>query len=103
MCFWRFHYTRGVSGLIFIIKLTDQNKGGGVYHDTKERAVAALNLQTPDKVPTFELEFQLEEEMFGRKFITEDLEPEKLVKLSLKEKEAVVRISGIYGSCIRDS
>lgn len=54
----------------------------------KERAVAALNLQTPDKVPTFELEFQLEEEMFGRKFITEDLEPEKLVKLSLKEKEA---------------
>ena len=32
----------------------------------KERAVAALNLQTPDMVPTFELEFQLAEEMFGR-------------------------------------
>jgi uroporphyrinogen decarboxylase len=39
----------------------------------KERAVAALTLKVPDMVPTFELEFQLEEEMFGRKFITEDL------------------------------
>ena len=36
----------------------------------KERAVAALTLKVPDMVPTFELEFQLEEEMFGRKFIT---------------------------------
>lgn len=53
----------------------------------KERAVAALTLKVPDMVPTFELEFQLEEEMFGRKFITEDLTKEGLAKLSWKEKE----------------
>lgn len=56
----------------------------------KERAVAALNLKVPDMVPTFELEFQIEEEMFGSKFITEDLKPENLCKLSLKEKEAKI-------------
>jgi uroporphyrinogen decarboxylase len=56
----------------------------------KERAVAALTLKVPDKVPTFELEFQLEEEMFGRKFITEDLYPQNLAKLSQKEKEAKI-------------
>lgn len=32
----------------------------------KERAVAALNLQVPDMVPTFELEFQLAEELLGK-------------------------------------
>lgn len=37
----------------------------------KERAVAALTLQIPDQVPTFELEFQLEEEMFGKRFLRE--------------------------------
>lgn len=56
----------------------------------KERAVTALNLKIPDMVPTFELEFQLEEEMFGRKFIAEDLDPSNLAKLSLKEKEAKI-------------
>jgi uroporphyrinogen decarboxylase len=56
----------------------------------KERAVAALSLKIPDQVPTFELEFQLEEEMFGRKFIPEDLRPENLAKLSLKEREAKI-------------
>jgi len=50
-------------------------------------AIAALTLNVPDMVPTFELEFQLEEEMFGRKFITEDLTVEGLSKLSWKEKE----------------
>jgi len=35
----------------------------------KERAVAALTLKVPDRVPTFELEFQLEEEMFGKRFL----------------------------------
>ncbi len=53
----------------------------------KERAVAALTLKIPDYVPTFELEFQIEEEMFGRKFITEDMQPHNLAKLSQKEKE----------------
>ena len=56
----------------------------------KERAVAALTLKVPDMVPTFELEFQLEEGMFGRKFITADLEPENLAKLSWREKEAKI-------------
>ena len=53
----------------------------------KERAVAALTLKIPDQVPTFELEFQLEEEMFGKKFLREhDLkgkttsERERLIK-----------------------
>ncbi len=62
--------------------------GGEIQLTPKERAVAALTLKVPDKVPTFELEFQLEEEMFGRKFITEDLKPENLRKLGQKEKEA---------------
>jgi uroporphyrinogen decarboxylase len=53
----------------------------------KERAVAALTLQVPDMVPTFELEFQIEEELFGRKFITEDLRSQNLAKLSQQERE----------------
>lgn len=53
----------------------------------KERAVAALNLKIPDMVPTFELEFQLEEEMFGKKFVTGDLSAVCLEKMSRKEKE----------------
>ncbi|MBT9151606.1 MAG: hypothetical protein DDT40_01802 [candidate division WS2 bacterium] len=32
----------------------------------RERAITALNLQVPDMVPTFELEFQLAEELLGR-------------------------------------
>lgn len=38
----------------------------------KERAVAALTLKIPDMVPTFELEFQLEEEMFGKRFLRQE-------------------------------
>ena len=53
----------------------------------KERAVAALDLKVPDVVPTFELEFQLEEEMFGRKFLTGELSVENMAKMSRKEKE----------------
>ncbi len=53
----------------------------------KERAIAALTLKVPDRVPTFELGFQLEEEMFGRKFLPEELELKNLRKLSSKEKE----------------
>lgn len=34
----------------------------------KERAVAALELRVPDYVPTFELEFQLTDELFGAPF-----------------------------------
>lgn len=53
----------------------------------KERLTAAFNLQRPDKVPTFELEFQLEEEMYGRKFITDDIKPENLGKLSSAQRQ----------------
>lgn len=38
----------------------------------RERAAAALELRIPDRVPTFELEFQLEPEMFGRRFLNQD-------------------------------
>jgi len=53
----------------------------------KERAIAALTLKVPDRVPTFELGFQLEEEMFGKKFLSEELELKNLRKLGGKEKE----------------
>lgn len=49
----------------------------------QERAAAALNLQVPDQVPTFELEFQLEDEMFGRRF----LHGRDLEGLTAKERE----------------
>lgn len=53
----------------------------------KERAIAALTLKTPDMVPEFELGFYLEEEMFGRKFLTGELGVKKLADMSRKEKE----------------
>lgn len=53
----------------------------------KERAIAALTLKVPDMVPTFELDFFLEEEMFGEKFLTDDLLPDNLDKLSTIERE----------------
>jgi uroporphyrinogen decarboxylase len=53
----------------------------------KQRAIAALTMKVPDMVPTFELEFQLEEEMFGKKFYTEELSPQNLKKMTMKEKE----------------
>lgn len=53
----------------------------------KERAVAALTLKIPDQVPTFELEFQLEEEMFGKKFYTDDFLPKNLSSMSRSQKE----------------
>ncbi len=56
----------------------------------KERAIAALTLNTPDRVPTFELEFQLEEEMFGRKFYSEALSPENLSKMGSAEKAKTI-------------
>jgi uroporphyrinogen decarboxylase len=56
----------------------------------KERAVAALTLRIPDMVPTFELEFQLDEEMFGEKLITEEYSTGNLAKFSAKEKEKMV-------------
>lgn len=56
----------------------------------KERAIAALNLEIPDQVPAFELEFQLEEEMYGKSFVSNELIPENFIKLSPKEKSKVL-------------
>ena len=56
----------------------------------KERAAAALNLQTPDMVPTFELEFQLAEEMFGRPFFGAQFSEENQRKMSRKEKDRAI-------------
>jgi len=64
----------------------------------KERAVAALNRRQPDFVPTFELEFQLEEEMFGRKFITDELLPSRLAVMSETEKRRAQRPARAYSS-----
>lgn len=38
----------------------------------RERAIMALTLQQPDYVPTFELEYQLADKVFGKDFLTED-------------------------------
>ncbi len=58
----------------------------------KERAVKALNLEIPDQVPTFELEFQLEEEMFGRPFLKDD----DLIGLSQGEREKKIKENAEY-------
>lgn len=52
----------------------------------KERAAAALTLKIPDMVPTFELEFQLEEEMFGKRFLRQ----EDLAGKTGKERERLI-------------
>jgi hypothetical protein len=63
----------------------------------RERAVAALSLQVPDFVPTFELEFQLEEEMFGKPFLREkDLEG----RARRKRKECFGRMPNTWWRCI---
>ena len=38
----------------------------------KERFITALNLGIADRVPTFELEFQLTEELLGKRHLYED-------------------------------
>jgi len=58
----------------------------------KERAEAALNLRIPDMVPTFELEFQLEEEMFGKKFLRND----DLIGKTIKEREKLINENAEY-------
>lgn len=56
----------------------------------KERAITALTLGIPDEVPTFELEFQLEREMFGRPFLPDCLQPSAIGKLSPAELDRAV-------------
>ncbi len=58
----------------------------------RDRAVSALLLQTPDFVPTFELEFQLAEEFFGKNFLCE----EDLKGVSAKERERLIKENAEY-------
>jgi uroporphyrinogen decarboxylase len=53
----------------------------------KERAIAALNLQIPDRIPTFELGFTLAPEMFGINLYPSDLNREVIGRLSAADKE----------------
>ena len=53
----------------------------------RERAIKALTRQIPDHVPTFELEFQLAEEMFGKPLVPKELCWGEIQKLSELEKE----------------
>lgn len=62
----------------------------------KNRAVAAMNLEIPDMVPEFELGFYLEEEMFGKKFLSNKLSLNNLSKLSKKEKEKYIYQAAEY-------
>lgn len=58
----------------------------------RERAATALTLGIPDEVPTFELEFQLEEEMFGRPFLRQH----QLRRKSIAERERMIRENAEY-------
>lgn len=58
----------------------------------RERAIMALTLQQPDYVPTFELEYQLADKVFGKDFLKED----DLKNLSEKEKEFAVKENAEY-------
>ena len=53
----------------------------------KERAIAALTMKIPDQVPTFELEFQLGQEMFNIDLSPNDLRPANIGKLSASERD----------------
>jgi len=69
----------------------------------KQRAIAALTLQQPDQVPTFELEFQLEKEVFGCDFFPKELRGDSVHLLSPLEQEKHVRklaedMAHVYGS-----
>lgn len=58
----------------------------------KERGIKALTLKVPDYVPTFELEFQLEDIMFGKKF----LHQEDLKDKSPSEREKLIKENAEY-------
>lgn len=68
-----------------------------------ERAITALTLGIPDEVPTFELEFQLEREMFGRPFITDDFRKENYSKLSISEKEKLIDETAAFYALVYDA
>ncbi|GHT99918.1 uroporphyrinogen III decarboxylase [Spirochaetia bacterium] len=58
----------------------------------KERASIALNGGIPDQVPTFELEYQLAAEVFGKPFLRQ----KDLIGLSPKEKDRAIKENAEY-------
>ena len=67
----------------------------------RERAEIVLNLGVPDEVPTFELQFQLAEEFFGKSFENPDLTYENKLKMGEKAYMQAVYEHGIYtGQCM---
>ena len=63
---------------------------------SKERFITALNLGTPDRVPTFELEFQLSQELVGKEMLHEEdlagLSPEETQKRLRENAQLLVEI-----------
>ena len=53
----------------------------------RERIIAAFNLKQPDIVPTFELQFQLAEELLGKKHVSQ----EQLDNAAGAEREKLIR------------
>ena len=65
----------------------------------RERAAAALERRIPDRVPTFELEFQLEPEMFGHRFLHhEDLAGKSAVERDRLLNENADFMLEVYGA-----
>ena len=58
----------------------------------RERFLCALDGGIPDRVPTFELEFQLEEELLGRRFLREEM----LEGLTPSQQETKLRENAQY-------
>lgn len=58
----------------------------------RERFLCALDRGIPDRVPTFELEFQLEEEFCGKPFLREEM----LNGLTPAQQEAKLRENALY-------
>ena len=68
----------------------------------RERAFAALSGRIPDHVPTFELEFQLAEEFFGKPLLPEALRPENLPSLSAAGKDRLLHEMAEYTVWVYD-
>ncbi len=62
----------------------------------KQRMITALNRGIPDRVPTFELEFQLSRELLGRDFLREEelegLSPAEAERKLRENAEFIVRV-----------
>lgn len=70
----------------------------------RQRMATALNLGIPDRVPTFELEFQLAEELMGKPFLTEkDLKGDSPQEQERKIAENAEYLLQVYGKLEHDA